>query len=201
MRAGQSSNRPVAPAASHLPSHQRVATPASQRIHYPYPLYLFFSSYLSAAHPSRYLPIKTFPRLISSGSFLLNPVLPDHSRLRPIADAFRYILLPLYQPLSIRENPFDQCLPVPACRGSAVRFWAASSQSSSSNPTRFPAHSSSFVPAALNQRKSVSSVFTCPGLPWISGKVLGCLITVLFVQSHTPSGTFFFLCTSRSQSA
>jgi hypothetical protein len=147
MRAGQSSNRPVAPAASHLPSHQRVATPASQRIHYPYPLYLFFSSCLSAAHPSRYLPIKTFPRLVSSASFscrsfLLNPVLPDHSRLRPIADAFRYILLPLYQPLSISENPFDQCLPVPACRGSTVRFWAASSQSSSSNPTRFPVHSS-----------------------------------------------------------
>lgn len=29
----------------------------------------------------------------SIGSFLLNPVLPDYSRLRPIADAFRYILL------------------------------------------------------------------------------------------------------------
>jgi hypothetical protein len=45
-----------------------------------------------------------------SGSFLLNTVLPHHSRLRPISQTLSgtFFFL-LYQPLSISENPFDQC--------------------------------------------------------------------------------------------
>jgi hypothetical protein len=66
----------------------RLPTAASQRIHYPYSLYLVFWSCFLRRIKGVILPIKTFPWIVSSGSFFLNPVLPHYSRLRPIRRRF-----------------------------------------------------------------------------------------------------------------
>jgi hypothetical protein len=80
MRAGS------APASCVLP------TAASQRIHYPYPLYLVFWSCFLRRIKGVICPIKTFTSIVSSGSFLLNPVLPHHNRLVRFAPDCRSIL-------------------------------------------------------------------------------------------------------------
>ncbi len=61
------------------------------------------------ADQSRYLLDLRPSSVVSSGSFLLSPVLPDHSHLRSNRRRFPAHSLSLYQPLSISENPLDQC--------------------------------------------------------------------------------------------
>jgi hypothetical protein len=72
----------AAPASCVLP------TAASQRIHYPYPLYLVFRSCPLRRIKGVICRSKTFPSIVSPGAFFLNPVLPQHSRLRPIRRRF-----------------------------------------------------------------------------------------------------------------
>src|SRR6185437_10878731 len=97
------------------------STPASQRGHYPF-YYICFSD---VAFPGE------SNALSADGNHISRAFLPARYSARPQPSSFKPTRFPVHslslpQPLSISENPFDQCLPVPACRGSAVRFWSAS---------------------------------------------------------------------------
>jgi hypothetical protein len=108
MRAGESSNRPRAALTILRINGPQLLLPSVFiiLIHY-----ICFSD-LALPRGSKTLSpwLMAFQRPVSSGSFLLNPVLPDHTPLGPdFRRSFRRILFLLCQRRSISENPFDQC--------------------------------------------------------------------------------------------